>query len=89
MGVNQMVADYENEPVAGYLACNKKRTLVYVSVLGDELETDGQYKGRRKFDPNQSYIVMWASDVKDMLDGRRPSVPFKKRKPYNPEGEGE
>lgn len=81
-----IVKDYENEPVAGYISVNANRTLVYVNFLGDELETEGQYKGKRKFDPERSYIVMWASDVKDLLDGRCKSVKVKKRKPFVKDG---
>lgn len=73
--------NYENEPIEGYLSTNKNRTLLYISFFGTEVAEDGDFAGKRTFDPNKAYLVRWASDVVDLLEGKRKSVPIKKKIP--------
>lgn len=70
----------DEKEIQGYLSANKNRTLLYMSFFGNDVVEEGQYKGRRKFDPELSFIIRWSSDVRDMIDGKVKSLKIYKKK---------
>lgn len=74
--------DKNDDTVQGYLSINANKTLIYAGFFSDEVHDSGDFKGKRKFDKDLQFIIRWASDVKDMIDGKVKSVKiYKKRKP--------
>lgn len=75
--------DKSDDTVQGYLSANKARNMLYLSFFGDEIVEEGEWKGRRKFDPNLSFILRWADNVKDMIAGNVKSLKIYKKRPRN------